>query len=39
MATPEIAPPQTATARRALRWLALSLLLLLLLAATVGGWL
>ena len=39
MATPEIAPPQTATARRALRWLALSLLLLLLVAATVGGWL
>lgn len=39
MATPEIASPQTATARRALRWPALSLLLLLVLAATVGGWL
>jgi penicillin amidase len=39
MATPEIAPPQPATARRVLRWSLLILLLLLLLAVGLGGWL
>ncbi|HEV2118261.1 MAG TPA: penicillin acylase family protein [Terriglobales bacterium] len=39
MATPEIAPPQTGTARRALRWLIPLAVLIVLLAAGLGGWL
>jgi penicillin amidase len=39
MATPEIALPQAGTARRTLRWLFALAVLVLLLAAALGGWL
>jgi penicillin G amidase len=39
MATPEIAVSPTATARRALRWLISVAVLVVLLAAVLGGWL
>lgn len=39
MATPQIAPPQSGSARRTLRWLVPVALLAVLLAAALGGWL